>query len=278
MAERRMFAKTIIDGDAFIDMPLSAQALYFHLSMRADDDGFVNNPKRIQRDIYASEDDMKLLIAKRFVIPFESGVVVIKHWRIHNYIAKDRYKETIYLEEKSQLSIKKSNEYELSSSCIQPVYKLDTQERIGKDRLDKDRIGEDSTDEEPLEAKASRSNIDYSSIIQLFNETCPSYPKVTALSDARRKAIKARLRSYTLDDFKTVFQIAESSPFLKGANDRNWSANFDWLIKDANFAKVLDGNYNHGGNAQQKPKLSKAAQDLEDAYDMIAKWAAKGDD
>ena len=84
MAERRMFAKTIIDSDAFLDMPLSSQSLYFHLSMRADDDGFINNPRKIQRMIGASDDDLKLLIAKRFIIPFESGIVVIKHWRIHS--------------------------------------------------------------------------------------------------------------------------------------------------------------------------------------------------
>ena len=89
MAERRMFAKTIIDSDSFLDMPLSTQALYFHLSMRADDDGFLNNSKKIQRMVGCSDDDLKLLIAKRFIIPFESGVVVIKHWRIHNYIRSD---------------------------------------------------------------------------------------------------------------------------------------------------------------------------------------------
>ena len=96
MAGRRMFAKTIIDSDIFLDMPLSTQALYFHLSMRADDDGFINNSKKIQRMIGCGDDDLKLLIAKKFLIPFESGVVVIKHWRIHNYIQNDRYTETNY--------------------------------------------------------------------------------------------------------------------------------------------------------------------------------------
>ena len=104
MAERRMFAKTIIDSDAFLEMPMSAQALYFHLGMRADDDGFINNPKKIQRMVGASEDDLKLLMAKNFIIPFESGVVVIKHWKIHNYIQADRYKPTVYQEEKAFLS------------------------------------------------------------------------------------------------------------------------------------------------------------------------------
>ena len=106
MAERRMFAKTIIDSDAFLDMPLSSQALYFHLSMRADDEGFVNNPKRIQRTIGASDDDFKVLVAKNFVIKFESGVIVIKHWKIHNYIRGDRITKSKYEDERSLLSVK----------------------------------------------------------------------------------------------------------------------------------------------------------------------------
>ena len=138
MAERRMFAKTIIDSDAFLDMPLSAQALYFHLSMRADDDGFVNNPKKIQRMIGASDDDCKLLIIKRFILAFESGVIVIKHWRIHNYIQKDRYKETSYKEEKAMLELNENNAYTeaVKTPCIQNVSEADTQVRLGKDRLE----------------------------------------------------------------------------------------------------------------------------------------------
>ena len=140
MAERRMFAKTIIDSDAFLDMPHSTQLLYFHLSMRADDDGFINNPKSIMRNAKCNEDDIKLLCAKKFVIPFESGVVVIKHWKIHNYIAKDRYKETKYKEEKATLSLDENNVYTqaLYTDCIQTVDELDTQVRLGKDRLGKD--------------------------------------------------------------------------------------------------------------------------------------------
>ena len=111
MAERRMFAKTIIDSDVFLDMPHSTQLLYFHLSMRADDDGFINNPKNIMRLASCKEDDLKLLIAKQFILPFESGIVVIKHWKIHNYIRSDRYKETKYLQEKAQLLLEENNSY-----------------------------------------------------------------------------------------------------------------------------------------------------------------------
>lgn len=119
MAERRMFSKNIIDSDMFLDMPTSSQCLYFHLAMRADDDGFINNPKKIQRMMGASDDDLKLLIAKSFIIPFESGIVVIKHWKIHNYIQKDRYKETIYLNEKSLLAENESKEYTLDADYAQ---------------------------------------------------------------------------------------------------------------------------------------------------------------
>lgn len=136
MAERRMFAKTIIDSDAFLDMPLTTQALYFHLSMRADDDGFVNNPKKIQQMIGATDDDIKLLLTKRFILVFDSGVIVIKHWRMHNYIQKDRYKPTVYQEEKSQLSIADNKSY---TECIQNVSNLDTQVRLGQVRLGQER-------------------------------------------------------------------------------------------------------------------------------------------
>lgn len=134
MAERRMFAKTIIDSDAFLDMPQSSQLLYFHLSMRADDDGFINNPKKVQRMVGCSEDDIKILVAKNFIIPFESGVVVIKHWRIHNYIQKDRYKPTVYKEERSALSVKDNGAYTMDTTCIQDVSKTDTQVRLGKSK------------------------------------------------------------------------------------------------------------------------------------------------
>ena len=111
MAERRMFTEKITESDAFLDMPLSTQCLYFHFCMNADDDGFVKNPKRIQRMLGASDDDSKLLIAKSFTMPFESGVIVIKHWRMHNLLRKDRYKETEYLEEKSMLYLKENGAY-----------------------------------------------------------------------------------------------------------------------------------------------------------------------
>lgn len=140
MAERRMFAKSIIDSDAFLDMPLSTQSLYFHLSMRADDDGFIGNPKRIAKLIGASDDDFKLLIAKRFIIAFESGAVVIKHWLIHNLIRKDRYKETNYLDERNELYVKDNKAYTLKNEFT-PFKTYMVNQRLTQDRIGKDRIG-----------------------------------------------------------------------------------------------------------------------------------------
>lgn len=131
MAERRMFAKTIVTSDAFLDMPLSARCLYFTLGMFADDDGFVNNPKSIMRQVGACADDLNLLLLKRFILAFDSGVIVIKHWRIHNYIQKDRYKETKYIEERSTLMLDEKGAY---TECIQGVSILDTQDRRGEER------------------------------------------------------------------------------------------------------------------------------------------------
>ena len=148
MAQRRMFSKKITETDRFLEMPLSSQALYFHLNMGADDEGFIDKAKTIQRTIGASDDDMKLLIAKGFLIPFESGVVVIRHWRIHNYIQADRFQATIHQNEKEQLEFDKSKIASIKAldQCIQNVYKMDTQVRLGEDRLDKDRLDKDRLD------------------------------------------------------------------------------------------------------------------------------------
>ena len=150
-----MFTKKITESDAFLDMPTSTQALYFHLCMSADDDGFVSNPKTIKRIVGASDDDMKLLLLKRFIISFESGIIVIKHWRMHNYIAKDRYRETEYLDEKNLLFVKPNKAYTLTdnghkasdmyNSCIQNVDNSYTGPYT-QNRIDKNSIEEDSID------------------------------------------------------------------------------------------------------------------------------------
>lgn len=143
-----MFAKTIIDSDAFLEMPITSQLLYFHLSMRGDDDGFVNKPKSIMRMCGCKDDDLAILFARKFLIPFESGVVVIKHWKIHNYIRKDSYVETKYKEEKAMLELDENQSYRMLSDgacvtgssqvCDGYVTGMSTQDRIGKDRTGKD--------------------------------------------------------------------------------------------------------------------------------------------
>ena len=151
MAERRMFAKTIVLSDAFLDMPMSARCLYFTLGMLADDDGFVNSPKSIMRQVGASIDDMNILLARKFILAFESGVIVIKHWRIHNYIQKDRYKGSKYIEEKSTLAVDENGAY---TECIHDVSIPDTQVRLGKVSLGKvNNIGDIPQAESPPSAK-----------------------------------------------------------------------------------------------------------------------------
>lgn len=137
MAQRRMFSLQIVDTDAFLDMPQGSQLLYFQLAMRGDDDGFVDNPKKIMRMIGSNDDDMKILLTKRFILSFESGIIVIKHWGIHNYIQSDRYHETKYLKEKAQIQLNKNGSY---TECIQDVSKMDTEVRLGKVRLGKKEV------------------------------------------------------------------------------------------------------------------------------------------
>lgn len=144
MAERRMFAKTIVLSDAFLDMPLSARCLYFTLGMLADDDGFVNAPRSVMRQCGASDDDMKLLIAKKFVLLYESGVIVIKHWRVNNYLRNDRYTETKYVDEKATLTVDDKGIYHRSDVGIPSGIPNIGIPSIGKDRLGEDRLGKDN--------------------------------------------------------------------------------------------------------------------------------------
>lgn len=237
MAERRMFAKTIIDSDAFLDMPLTTQALYFHLSMRADDDGFVNNPKKIQRMVGASDDDAKLLIAKQFIIPFESGVVVIKHWKIHNYIRKDTYSETKCKAEKKCLELDENQAYimgfgEALPSCNvpvtpplrsrdEPVHEPLTQDRLGKDRLElgKNRVGknrdrEDSPASPPAPKEARHQYGEYKNVL---------------LTDADLEKLKAELPGTYQDYIERLSRYMAS----KGVSYKSHLATIrNWARKD----------------------------------------------
>lgn len=206
MAERRMMSKSIIKSDTFLDMPATTQNLYFHMLLDADDDGFINAPKSIMRMIGVKDDDMKVLAAKQFVIPFESGVVVIKDWKIHNYIQNDRYKPST-LPERGLLNIQKDKTYMLKNDvssmdtkCIQPV--SIGKDRIGKDRIGKDRVGKDSID---TLCHVTHDDVDKShiEIIEYLNIKTGS--KFKATTKPYIQAIRSRLKEgYTVDDFKTV--------------------------------------------------------------------------
>lgn len=141
MAERRMMSKKIVDSDLFMSMPSSTQALYFHLLLRADDEGFVGNTRNIMRLANSNDDDYKILLAKSFIIEFSSGICVIKHWYVHNYIQKDRFSDSRYTDEKNILRIKKDRVYVgVNEECTQTVYKLDTQYRKEKKSLEKKKV------------------------------------------------------------------------------------------------------------------------------------------
>ena len=252
MAERRMFAKTIIDSDAFLDMPLSTQSLYFHLSMRADDDGFINNPKKIQRMIGSSDDDLKVLIAKNFIIPFESGIVVIKHWKIHNYIRNDRYKETVYQEEKSLLETKENKAYTFG---IPSVNQMETQVRlgkvsIGKDSLDKYSISDSDEPEQPTPKKAKPVKHKYGEYNNVLLTDEEMEKLKTEYSDVDERI--ERLSSY----------VASTGKSYKShyATIRNWAR------KDATVKPISRPTY------QKQTK----ADELDDFYKMASAWAEGG--
>lgn len=190
MAEKRMFAKTIVLSDAFLDMPLSARCLYFTLGMLADDDGFINNPKSVMRQCGASEDDMKVLLAKSFLLSFESGVIVIKHWRINNYLRNDRYNETKYFEEKEQLSIEENGAYTFGIPSN------------GIPRLDKNSIDKNSID-----------NIYTETPRQSFKK--PTVEEIKAYCEERKNNINA----------EHFFDFYESKDWKIGKNKmKDWKA------------------------------------------------------
>lgn len=239
MAERRMFAKTIVTSDAFLDMPLSARCLYFTLGMLADDDGFVNNPKSIMRQTGACTDDLNLLIVKRFILAFESGVIVIKHWRIHNYLQKDRYKETKYLDEKSALALDENGAY---TECIQDVYNSDTQVSIGKVSIGKVSIGEDicASPAEPTKPSAPQKH--------KYGE----YKNVLLTDEEYEK-----LQNEFPNDYEERIERLSSYIASKGAKYKNHLATIrNWARKDNNEITV-------GANGIA---ISKKTSELDDIF------------
>ncbi len=242
MAERRMFTKKITESDAFLDMPLSAQALYFHINMAADDEGFVNNPRKIQRMINASDDDYNLLIMKSFLIAYDSGVIVVKHWKMHNYIQKDRFHPTVYQEEKRMLKVKENGSYTLDvngmdTTCIQNGYRMDTEVRLGKDSIGK--VNNNMSD--------SRTALG-----EIFEKLYKPYPKKKGKKiDAKNKFIawcttgcvikgEKKRTKYTPDQ---IAQGMNNYAKTQDPNDFTYWMNIDTLMNNIyNYIEVEDGS------------------------------------
>lgn len=249
MAQRRMFSKQITDTDQFLDMPATAQNLYFHLNMHADDDGFLGNAKTIRRMVGASEDDLKVLVAKQFILLFPDGVAVIRDWHIHNYIQKDRYHSTVYLDDKKHLKLDGSKRYwidthsdvnESDTACIQDVSNLDTQVRLGKSKSKERNIN-------------SASKLAPHSLTQLekdFEEVWKEYPnkkgKKQAFSHykAWRKKSKSNTNAYLLERLKK-YKLWASKQFsgYQYLNGSTWfNGRFDDDYEDAS-PKAVNVDY-----------------------------------
>lgn len=268
----------IVDTDAFLDMPLSTQCLYFHLNMRADDDGFIGNPKRIMKITGASEDDLRLLIAKRFVLTFEDGVIVIKHWRMHNTLSRDRYAETSYTDEKKMLLLKDNGSYSLTGGNPIDDTRLiersgrQTQQRRNKDatktlsdidkgldiELDKD-IDKDNN---LIVSKDTIRQTDVRRVIEEWNKLQDvGIAPIRDIKPASKRCqmLKGRIREYGMDDLLKAMDNIRHSDFLRGENKNGWMITFDWFVKPNNFLKVLEGNYNgdrkHGSGAKTQRKV-----------------------
>lgn len=264
LAQKRMFTMKIVDSDAFLDMPATTQCLYFHLNMRADDDGFIGNPKRIMKITGASEDDLRLLIAKRFVLTFEDGVIVIKHWRMHNTLSRDRYVETSYTDEKKMLLLKDNGSYSLTGgNPIDDTRLIERSGRQTQQRRNKDatkthsdkglNINKDIDKEKDNKLIVSLDTIcqtDARRVIEEWNklqEVGINPIRDIKPSSKRYQLLKGRIREYGIDEVLNAINNVRNSDFLRGENNRGWMITFDWFVKPNNFLKTLEGNYNKEG-------------------------------
>jgi hypothetical protein len=247
MAERRMFAKSIIDSDVFLDMPLSTQALYFHLSMRADDEGFISNPKKIMRMIGASQNELELLLAKRYLLSFESGIVVIKHWRIHNYIQKDRFKPTLFREEKELLAIKENKSYtdKMDTDCIHDGY-------AGKVSIGKEREGKSNIKEEP-------TGSDFIGITQSHWNSKNNLPActLTMASFTEGGKMATRIRDFGLDYVtRAIDKLSEA-----------WDS-IEYKYRPKSYQRFILGNVEYWANyekpQEEKSNFQKMLDEMED--------------
>ena len=213
MAERRMFAKTIIDSDAFIDMPSTSRLLYYDLAMRADDDGFVNSPKKIAKMTGASQDDLGILAMRKFIIPFDNGVVVIKHWRIHNYIRKDTYNETPYLEEKAMLELDDNKAYTMRKTT--PVDDTLTQVRLGKDSIGY--INNSTIEEEKHYFENEKLNEAFLNWLQYKKEKKQTYKETglkTLINKINKQLVKQSVES-VIEDIENCMSRNYSGIFFR---------------------------------------------------------------
>ena len=271
MAQKRMFDKIITNDDNFLEMPNSTQALYFHLSMNADDDGFVNNWKSIMKITGTKEDDLKILISKSYLIPFDSGILVIKHWRINNYLRGDRYRPTQFQKEFNMLENHENKAYQLKSEWSTigiPVVNPD-KNRIDKNRIEKNREEENSidsntkmslkTDKMSLKTDNLSSNDSlaiasttktenkkevFNNFLNIYNEECTNLPKCLKITEKRKIAINKCLKEKIGEEvFKQICIKANQSDFLIGENDRNWKADFDFVTRSDKAMQILEGKY-----------------------------------
>ena len=262
MAQKRMFTMKIVDSDAFLDMPATTQCLYFHLNMRADDDGFIGNPKRIMKITGASEDDLRLLIAKRFVLTFEDGVIVIKHWRMHNTLSRDRYVETSYTDEKKMLLLKDNGSYSLTGgNPIDDTRLIERSGRQTQQRRNKDATKTHSDKGLDIDIDKEKDNklivsldticqTDVRRVIEEWNklqEVGINPIRDIKPSSKRYQLLKGRIREYGIDEVLNAINNVRNSDFLRGENNRGWMITFDWFVKPNNFLKTLEGNYNKEG-------------------------------
>lgn len=232
MAQKRMFSLSVVDTDKFLEMPISSRLLYYELGMRADDDGFVGNWKKILLFTGLKEDDLKILITKQFILPFESGVIVIKHWRLNNYLQKDRVKPTIYKEEKQQLGLDENNVYTLDTSCIHSIDKNSIEEyRIEKNR-------EEENIYEFIEANFGRtlSPIEYEEISKWEDNELTRYAIKQSVLNGKYniKYISRILDNYKIKNIKTVQQAKIDEEEFKKGKKPKW---FDEEIKQEELSE-----------------------------------------
>lgn len=250
MAERRMFAKSVVCFDILPDLSHSAQALYFHLNMQADDDGFIPNPKPILRQIRCTQRHFRELLDNGLLLQFDGDLTVITHWHTHNQIRKDRYKPTRFREQLAMLTTDGGGVYRVSDGC-HLVANLATQVREGEVRKGKARLGQSREEEEralatvppPADLPSSLNDFE-KSVLQLYKTHCKSLLKCSYLClDTRKNLAQLQANGWTLEALENAFQLADQTPFLCGQNKKGWIANLDWLCVEDNLRKLLDGRY-----------------------------------